>query len=41
MSAGDQEDVHRVEPADDVGARPLAAEDQVDEPLADERAWRG
>ena len=37
MSGRDQQDVHRVEPADDVGARPLAAEDQVRQPLADER----
>ena len=29
IAPGIKQDVHRVEPADDVGARPLAAEDQV------------
>ena len=37
MSGRDEQDVHRVEPADDVGAGPLAAEDQVRQALADER----
>ena len=35
----DEQDVHRVEPADDVGAGPLAAEDQVRQAFADE--WQG